>query len=70
MNPDKTGGTAFPISNETHICSEGMTLRKYYAAKAMQSFIATPDSLRGADLPESSFMVADAMIKFEQDEQK
>ena len=72
MNLDKTGGTAFPVvdDNYKNFGKKGMALRQYYAAKAMQAFIATPDSLRGADLPESSFMVADAMIKFEQDEQK
>ncbi len=70
MNPDKTGGTAFPISNETHICSEGMTLRQYYAAKVMQAFISNPDYLRGNDLVGESFHMADEMIKFEQKELK
>ncbi|ENZ0268630.1 hypothetical protein ACGABU_000720 [Morganella morganii] len=36
---DKTGGAAFPASGhpgKQHLSQEGMTLRDYFAAKAMQ----------------------------------
>ncbi len=38
MNPDKTGGTAFPVvgDNWKHYGEQGMTLRQYYAAEATQ----------------------------------
>jgi hypothetical protein len=36
-----TGGPAFPSSpSSTHFSSSGMTLRDYFAAKAMQGLIA------------------------------
>ncbi len=44
MNNDKTGGAAFPYV-ETGDCGvrEGMTLRDYFAAKAMQSMVSIVD---------------------------
>ena len=36
---DKTGGPAFPTGNFSHN-AEGMTLRDYFAAKAMQGYIS------------------------------
>lgn len=37
---DKTGGPAFPSKRE-HTTKEGMTLRDYFAAKAMQGELAS-----------------------------
>ncbi len=40
---DKTGGAAFPASGhpgKQHLSQEGMTLRDYFAAKAMQGFFS------------------------------
>jgi hypothetical protein len=65
------GGLAFPHKytdgrNETHVHS-GMTLRDYFAAKAMTSIIATRDP--GATVYQiqheaaRAFAYADAMIK-------
>ncbi|HHK9512487.1 hypothetical protein [Morganella morganii] len=43
---DKTGGAAFPASGhpgKQHLSQEGMTLRDYFAAKAMQGdWVAQP----------------------------
>ena len=66
----KTGGPAFPTTKESHmtICSRGMTLRDYFAAKAMQGVLSGVFSLseRG-ELPQQelarfSYEIADAMI--------
>ncbi len=75
------GGAAFPtlhIENErdgTVICQwvePGMTMRQYYAAKAMQAFIkltgfadGTKNSLKCAVLSARSLEMADAMIAAE-----
>ena len=41
----------------------GMTLRDYFAAKAMQGFCANPN-LRGSDwMPADAYKIADAMLK-------
>jgi hypothetical protein len=64
MSEIKTGGPAFPIHWENH--NEGMTLRDYFAAKAMQGNLASMvegqefDPSMGA---EWAYKVADAMLK-------
>lgn len=40
---DKTGGPAFPVHKEHDSIYEGMTLRDYFAAKAMAAMIFSPD---------------------------
>jgi hypothetical protein len=43
-----------------------MTLRDYFAAKAMQALIASNDEGAGdriEDIPDYAYMVADAMLK-------
>jgi hypothetical protein len=59
------GGPAFPTTKESHlmICSEGMTLRDYFAAKAMHAIIGIcPKTLPNSDLARDSYNVADAML--------
>ena len=67
------GGPAFPVNTENKheagACfpHEGMTLRDYFAAKAMHGFITNFDTRRSdiIDVPElarSAYYVADAMI--------
>lgn len=65
-----TGGPAFPvlhwINGESTGAEEGMTLRDYFAAKAMQGLVASavhnePINLHGA--AEWSYNMADAMLK-------
>ena len=70
MSIDKTGGPAFPRSaseahtHGMHSSQEGMTLRDYFAAKAMQGLLSdttvrsTPD-----DFAINSYKLADAMLK-------
>jgi len=64
-----TGGPAFPVQEamfeKTHPC---MTLRDYFAAKAMQGLIASPRGpASGEDatdkwVAKTAYLVADAML--------
>lgn len=61
-------GLAFPVVRE-QIISVGMTLRDYFAAKAMQGMLAAPledgESLRSDwqyAVAQSSYEMADAML--------
>lgn len=74
MTDKDTGGPAFPrpfsvddvdpdISYPAHT---GMTLRDYFAAKAMSSYIARPNlpiSVTDEQLAFASYDMADAMLK-------
>jgi hypothetical protein len=60
----KTGGPAFP----TGTAFQGMTLRDYFAAKAMQGFAADPEAnwQDGSGLPgmaRCAYQWADAMLE-------
>lgn len=75
MTDKQTGGPAFPLHNHgaqtlgMHL--SGMTLRDYFAAKAMQSVITdwlnTGDIFQDAEIAEviarDCYIVADAMLK-------
>lgn len=66
----KDGGAAFPGEKDERFgqpndCNEGMSLRDYFAAKAMQGLIASNDEGAGdrlTELPEYAYQIADAMI--------
>ena len=61
-----TGGLAFPCGYHPEGNSadqDGMTLRDYFAAKAMQGFIGNCDYNQTAkSLAENAYYTADAMI--------
>jgi hypothetical protein len=64
---DETGGPAFPLDRDC--CNVGMTLRDYFAAKAMQGLLASgiecgPDDV--ASVVASAYILADAMLKARQ----
>ena len=66
---DNKNGPAFPTTIVTHagrtISNEGMTLRDYFAAKAMQAFI-TRETKFNPDLMMyvgAAYDVADAMLE-------
>lgn len=71
MNNTNTGGPAFPrhaVFTQTHglasIDQEGMTLRDYFASKAMQGLLA--GSLKSSDtslIARDCYAMADAMLK-------
>ena len=66
---NNTGKPAFPIVADslTYICDPGMTLRDYFAAKAMQGMIGDFDFNTFAQDPlrlaRWSYQAADAMLK-------
>lgn len=67
MREFEDGGPAFP-STHPHGREEGMTLRDYFAAKAMQGFITNHHTRRSdlIDVPQltkSAYDIADAMLK-------
>jgi hypothetical protein len=65
-NTKNNGGPAFP---RQHDWSDGMTLRDYFAAKALQGWLAmyANDTLERTPPPESAatiaYAYADAMLK-------
>jgi hypothetical protein len=69
MIDKQTGGSAFPGFHPPPGCryqEQGMTLRDYFAAKAMQSYLA--DRAWQKDIPHAetarvAYIVADAMLK-------
>lgn len=77
MSEIKNGGSAFPVSpystDARHWSdgSEGMTLRDYFAAKAMQGWLASwpeespsPKHETAQQIAETAYLVADAMLKY------
>ena len=63
-----TSGPAFPApAGVSHITEQGMTLRDYFAAKAMQAMLSEdPDyhqKYEFIDLADFSYQCADAMLK-------
>jgi hypothetical protein len=70
MSDTNTGGPAFPTNEQRFPDGEmnqeatyGMTLRDYFAAKAMQSVIARGDDTNRPGMAEWSYAMADAMLK-------
>jgi hypothetical protein len=70
MNNTNTGGPAFPQSSVEQLASkfnvQGMTLRDYFAAKAMQGYLGSPEWLREVSpqgTAEAAYRVADEMLK-------
>ncbi len=68
MSNTNTGGPAFPYPfyDEKGHCIdgiEGMTLRDYFAAKAMQAVIARGDDTNRPGMAEWSYAMAEAMLK-------
>jgi hypothetical protein len=55
-----TGGPAFPVG-----LSAGMTLRDYFAAKAMEGVLSRPTAglLDAEDIAPAVYRMADAMLK-------
>jgi hypothetical protein len=61
---DKTGGPAFPTLEEHGFNSgaPGMTLRDYFAAKAMQAWLVGVDAPKIEACAKSAYEIADAML--------
>jgi len=55
---------AFPApAGVSHITEQGMTLRDYFAAKAMQGFITGDYDLYPHEAAQKAYGIADEMIK-------
>jgi hypothetical protein len=66
MSNTNTGGPAFPLETSTAFQNPGMTLRDYFAAKAMQGYCSYPDwrfDMDFSDTAHAAYSVADAMLK-------
>lgn len=67
MSNTNTGGSAFPLHSEIRPPLDkdwcGMTLRDYFAAKAMQGCIAAGRFQGYASCAADSYAMADAMLK-------
>ncbi len=63
MNKDKTGGPAFPTDTAT--VQYGMTLRDYFAAKAMAAAMSKTELNNRSidDIATGAYRSADAMIR-------
>ena len=64
MSPIDNGGPAFPVGSGDMRDPVGMTLRDYFAAKAMQGLMASPSDPASVEIAaEWSYKVADAMLE-------
>jgi hypothetical protein len=70
MNPNDYSGPAFPVRQIFGASDHpGMTLRDYFAAKAMQAYLGSyrngiiPDGLCIDNIAEDAWDMADAMLK-------
>lgn len=63
---DKTGGPAFPVNGYSPDFN-GMTLRDYFAAKAMQGMMANSWNQNYDSWAHHAYQMADAMLR-ERDE--
>jgi hypothetical protein len=61
-----TGGPAFPTHPDGALINDGMTLRDYFAAKAMQGILADPSTPEIMDIAGAAYEMADAMLKARQ----
>ena len=62
------GGPAFPTENEAQTGTstwryEGMTLRDYFAAKAMQALVSDHRRINRDDIALAAYDIADAMLR-------
>lgn len=67
MSKENVGGAAFPTYNDTLYL--GMSMRDYFAAKAMQALLSDGDwrsDMLPKDTAHISYVVADAMLEARQ----
>jgi hypothetical protein len=65
MRKIETGGPAFPCDPTTYTEAQGMTLRTYFAAKALQGLLGGqwPDSSESKEIVRRAFALADLMVE-------
>ena len=59
--PINDGGPAFPTAFQMH--SKGMTLRDYFAGKALHGLLALDNYGKWDELAKCSYRISDAMLK-------
>ena len=59
---EENGGPAFPVIDGL-VYGKGMTLRDYFAAKAVSGLCADPSMPSATKAAEIAYAVADAMLK-------
>lgn len=64
MDEKNTGGAAFPLREPLTSDNDGMTLRDYFAAKALQGICASGPGLEmlNSRIAAESYELADAML--------
>lgn len=63
MNIQGNDFPAYPVKNAYEWQAHGMTLRDYFAAKAMQGFLTRPGSVDPKQDAALAYVMADAMLK-------
>jgi hypothetical protein len=64
MSKTNTGGSAFPISGSEYRHTQGMTLRDYFAAKALQGVVGNPGLDMGREeLAAWAYKMADTLLE-------
>lgn len=72
MSKSNNGGPAFPIQGQQFDIGEGpmvipgnngMTLRDYFAAKAMLGYFSSPEELSASQIAGLAYVFADAMLE-------
>ena len=65
MNNIDTSGQAFPVYSPDCGTNSGMTLRQYYAAKALQGLLSGqwPDATDSKEIARRAFVLADFMVE-------
>ena len=62
MTVKDNGGPAFPVIGHNVIVNKGMSLRDYFAAKAMEGMIMT-QTYNDDAIAKYAYKIADAMLK-------
>ncbi len=60
---ESVGGPAFPVRLNEDLLYLGMTLRDYFAAKAMQGMMAKKWNTNYDDWADHAYRMADSMLK-------
>jgi hypothetical protein len=63
MKDTHQGGPAFPQETNSLLSYSGMTLRDYFAAKAMQGLLAGTTTSNGSMIVKDAYAIADGMLK-------
>jgi|APGre2960657404_1045060.scaffolds.fasta_scaffold115217_2 hypothetical protein len=63
MEADMNNPQAFPISGSQYQHTKGMTLRDYFAAKAMQGMMVDVEQPSCNYIAQTAYEMADAMLK-------